>query len=104
MNPGTRIKARRKELRLTQEEVCAKTGMGQSTLSDLERGKTNMPTLEHLHALAEVLGVSQNWILYGTEGELRYPSKEQMDILDRLDRMTDEQRLAVIATIKSFTN
>lgn len=47
----------RREKRLTQEEVEARSGFSQQYLSGLERGKRN-PTIVTLYELAEALGVS----------------------------------------------
>ena len=47
----------RREKRLTQEEVEARSGFSQQYLSGLEQGKRN-PTVVTLHELAQALGVS----------------------------------------------
>ena len=47
----------RREKRLTQEEVEARSGFSQQYLSGLERGKRN-PTVVTLYELAQALGVS----------------------------------------------
>lgn len=47
----------RREKRLTQEEVEARSGFSQQYLSGLERGKRN-PTVVTLFELAQALGVS----------------------------------------------
>ena len=47
----------RREKRLTQEEVEARSGFSQQYLSGLERGKRN-PTIVTLYELAQALGVS----------------------------------------------
>lgn len=47
----------RREKRLTQEEVEARSGFSQQYLSGLERGKRN-PTIVTLYELAEAIGVS----------------------------------------------
>lgn len=43
MNFGQRLRRRRKELDLTQQELAALSGIKQGTLSDLERGRTEQP-------------------------------------------------------------
>lgn len=47
----------RREKRLTQEEVEARSGFSQQYLSGLERGKRN-PTVVTLYELAQAIGVS----------------------------------------------
>lgn len=47
----------RREKRLTQEEVEARSGFSQQYLSGLEQGKRN-PTVVTLYELAQAIGVS----------------------------------------------
>ena len=47
----------RRERRLTQEDVEARSGFSQQYLSGLERGKRN-PTVVTLYELAQAIGVS----------------------------------------------
>lgn len=47
----------RREKRLTQEEVEARSGFSQQYLSGLEQGRRN-PTIVTLYELAEAIGVS----------------------------------------------
>ncbi len=57
-----RLRQRRIELRLSQEEVSELAGMNQSTVSQLERGE-QVPTVKSLVSLAQVLGTSMEWLL-----------------------------------------
>ena len=54
--PGTRLKALRKERRLTLSEVSARTGIPTSTLSKVENGKMTL-TFDKLQALSTGLGI-----------------------------------------------
>ena len=47
---GTRIKNRRKQLRITQKELGAAIGKGESTISEWEAGKRS-PDVELIYAL-----------------------------------------------------
>ena len=53
---AARVKARRKELKLTQQAVFDKTGIAISYISLLEKGEVN-PSLEIMAALARALDV-----------------------------------------------
>ncbi len=57
-----RLRARRQELQLTQEEVAERTSTNQSTISQLERGEQS-PTVRSLVNLAQALGTSMEWLL-----------------------------------------
>lgn len=62
---GDRLKARRKALKLSQEELAAKVGLSQNAISDLERGKA-LETAK-LNELARICGVTPEWLM-GREG------------------------------------
>ena len=53
---AARLKARRKELKLTQQAVFEKTGIAISYISNLEKGEVN-PSLEIMASLARALEV-----------------------------------------------
>lgn len=57
---GERLRARRKNLRLSQAELADMVGLSQRSVSDLESGKT-MKT-DKLRELADVCGVSPEWL------------------------------------------
>ncbi len=63
MTIGQRLKQVRKERHLTQVELAARVGMKQSTLSDLELGKSAGTT--NLAVVANVLGVNALWLETG---------------------------------------
>lgn len=59
---GDRIRERRKQLGLSQEELAAQVGIDQKQISNYESSKGN-PTADSLIELVRVLGVSTDWIL-----------------------------------------
>jgi len=59
-----RVKARRDELRMTQQELASSTGLGQSTIQNYESGR--IPKGKELLLLAEVLRCSTDWLLSGS--------------------------------------
>lgn len=62
---GTRIRARREELGLTQEDLANAAGKRQCDISRWERGVT--PGAAHALGLADALGVSVRWLLTGSD-------------------------------------
>ena len=50
-----RIRERRIELKMTQEELCAKTGLSRATISALENNEGADMKISTLKALAEAL-------------------------------------------------
>jgi transcriptional regulator with XRE-family HTH domain len=56
MNIGTVIKERRALLRISQQDLSDYSGVGISTVKDLERGVGN-PSLQTLQKILDVLGM-----------------------------------------------
>ncbi len=52
---GFRIKERREELRMTQEELAVKSGVSRQTISSLETGKYENVLVSTLSAIASAL-------------------------------------------------
>lgn len=50
------------EKNMRQIDLCQKTGIGKSAMSQYLRGSFE-PKQQNLHALAEVLGVSEAWLM-----------------------------------------
>lgn len=66
MTIGNRIKSRRKQLNLTQEDIFVATKITPGNLSNIERGKIH-PSSTTLIALSQILQCSADWILTGSE-------------------------------------
>lgn len=63
MTIGERIKARRKELKMSQREMAAKLGYtDHTTLTRIEAGKVDLPQ-SRIVKIAEVLGVTPGYIM-----------------------------------------
>lgn len=63
MSIGARVKQARKAAKMTQIELAARTGLKQSTISDLEVGKSQGTT--SVASLASAMGVSPLWLETG---------------------------------------
>ena len=63
MTIGERIKARRKELKMSQREMAARLGYtDHTTLTRIEAGKVDLPQ-SRIVKIAEVLGVTPGYIM-----------------------------------------
>lgn len=62
---GERIKLRRKELKLTQQELSRSVGVSHVAISQWERGETE-PSGENLLALAKALRCQPGYLVYGS--------------------------------------
>ena len=65
---GDRIKARRQELDWTQDVLAERARVSKGFLSDIEQGKRGV-TAGKLRGLAEVLGVSLDYLVTGKGGD-----------------------------------
>ena len=61
---GYRIKERREELRMSQEELSEKSGVNRTTISMIETGKAEQVTTGTLVALAKALETTVDKIFY----------------------------------------
>lgn len=59
-----RIRSKRKELMITQNQIAKILGISRVSVTKWENGNSK-PDGEHLHLLANVLGCSAEWLLYG---------------------------------------
>jgi len=65
-NIGERIRQKRKELKLTQQQIATSIGVSPTSLVFWERGETT-PKGSNLITLAKKLGVEATWLLTGKE-------------------------------------
>lgn len=68
-----RIKARRKELKLSQEALGKRVGVTKATVSQWENGITS-PAGENMHKLCKALNASSSFLLYGVEEKKKLSS------------------------------
>ncbi|WML35384.1 helix-turn-helix transcriptional regulator [Clostridium sp. OS1-26] len=80
---GEKIKELRTSLNMTIKELSKKSGVGQSTISEIETGKAINPKTDTLQKISKVLGVTVNDLL---------STEEKLDIA--LDSMSKIRELA----------
>jgi transcriptional regulator with XRE-family HTH domain len=64
---GKRIRKRRKDLKLTLNQVAKGSGLSTGTISDLEQGRQD--STSRLHHIADFLRVSVAWLETGREAQ-----------------------------------
>lgn len=86
MKFSEKLRSRRKELGLTQQEIADVFGISSVNVSDWERGRY-MPESGKLPALAKRLGISISELLGETSGGLSSstPSEDEFDLVPQLD-------------------
>lgn len=92
---ATKIKALRKELRLTQKELAEKVGVHPAQLARYELGLST-PSLGVLIRLAKYCEVSIDYIVFGVDKEVakrsRIQDQELLDLIRRIDNLNRPER------------
>ena len=99
---GKRIRARRRLLGLTQEEMAERIGRVPKYYADIERGNCGM-SVETLLALAKTLDLSLDYIILGEGKDGAEAHKDEVAvILDLIDRCQDKRRDYAMRLLKLF--
>ena len=102
---GKRISARRKELRLTQEELAEKAGLTSQTISTVETG-TKALRPENIARLCEALDTSADYLLFGkiSDMDLGMMMKSISDLPPEQYRYLESIVNSFIAAVKTSDN
>ena len=94
MDFGARLEYIRTQRKISIYKISKTTGLSNSYIRDLERGKRN-PSLDTLYRISVPLGVSVSELLNESE-ELSYLSAEEKDIIENIRLLSDEKRDALL--------
>lgn len=82
---GERIRGRRKELHLTQNDIKSACGISSGALSEIENGNRT-PSVVIFHALANVLECSMDWLATGESSKTENASSSASgDVLNDVE-------------------
>lgn len=99
---GERIRARRKLLGLTQEEMAERIGRVPKYYADIERGSCGM-SVETLVSLSRALDLSLDYIILGEGNDGDESRKDEVTvILDLIERSPDRRRDYALRLLKLF--
>lgn len=93
---GQRVYDRRKQLRLTQEEVAERSGLSQHFVTCLERGIRGLGE-ESMAALCEGLQVSADYLLFGTVND-----KDRNRLVELMQPLSSEQLMDLEEIIRIY--
>ena len=99
---GKRVKELRRALGLTQVELAKKSGVAQSTISDIERADTTYVIGPTLAALSDALGTHPSYL---TKGKSPGDDPERMDeskLVALFRSMPDADREALLRVAESM--
>lgn len=98
---GERIKARRKELQLTQTDIFEMCGIRSGALSRIENG-TSVPSIILFYRIAEVLQCDMDWLMTGVSPNVKNEtfSKSEEELLNgfrQLDQDDQDELMGLLA-------
>lgn len=101
---GERIRARRKELKITQTQIQQKTSISSGHLSCIENGKY-LPSASALLELSKVLDCSIDWILTGQSSAFENSlilDNEEKELLNGFRKLAvdDQEELLCLLRMK----
>lgn len=101
---GERIKVRRKEVGLSQSDLADKVGISYAQIGRYET-KDSQPPAKTLTAIADALGVSPDFLLYGSANEkakTKLSDPELINQFQAIELMDEEDRTVIKKLIDAF--
>jgi transcriptional regulator with XRE-family HTH domain len=102
--PGQRIKSAYERAGYNQGEFAKLVGCSQSTLSEIETGESKLPSAKVLLKMTEVLCKSARWIVYGEDGDVQTPTKEEQQMLTAFRNLPLDAQRSLAETIKTLAS
>ena len=99
---GKSIKARRKELRLTQKQVAEKAGTSQGYVADIEKGKIDNLSLNKIGKIAEALNMNLARLFNIAESKDFTITNKEKEIIEMYRQLTKEQQIKLEGIIEGM--
>ena len=97
---GDNIMSLRKRQKMSQAELGNTLGIGVSSISMWEAEKRE-PSLEHLMTMAELFGVSTDYILFGESDDLNL-SKDEIEMVALYSQLSDSRKAEIKGIVKGI--
>lgn len=101
---GERLKIAREHANLTQQELEAKSGVKQATISKLELGKNKTEETAYGVHLAAACGVRPQWLVLGEEPMLDGLKPDEAALLEKYRGSDDAGKTAIQRVAESFAD
>lgn len=104
---GTRVKALRKEMKLTQQALGDKVGLKKSAISHIESGN-NAPSNEVLNKMTDVFGVTADYLLGRSEhktltvNEFSEIKKEMLEMASKIEQLDSSKQETILNMMKNI--
>lgn len=117
MSIGSRIKEAREKARISQAQLARQLNITRSACSQWESEVGTAPRRERLEQIAEILGVSYEWLATGKsvasnsmpagveeeQGRYVVPLRtDQRELLDIFNRLSVERRAALLELLRTL--
>jgi transcriptional regulator with XRE-family HTH domain len=103
MSAGTRIREKRKEMKLTQVQLAKIAGVSQATISDYENDVTTNHRADELMRIASALRTTPEYIMEGTGPQsLKDAESDATSLLETFNKLNQNSRAALIAAAKAM--
>lgn len=99
---GNRIKTRREELSLTQQDIGDMVGLNKSTIARYERGQISQIKLPVIYAISKAPNVDAGWLLLKSSNKTQ-TSANKTDKTDDIVIVSDYNEKLLIYTYRTVT-
>ena len=96
---GSRLRRRRRERGLTQEQLAIKAGTNQAVIQKIENGKSLRP--RKINEIAKVLGVNPAWLMFGDRSATL--STEAVELAEAWETLPDSARQKIKEEVARLT-
>ena len=104
MNIGQRIKARREELGMTQDELARAVGYKwRSSINKIETDGARLPQRKIVE-IAKALKVTPSYLMGWEDEDIAIITAEQEMLIEKFFQLTDEQQKTLLVFIDSLLN
>lgn len=104
---GPRVKALRKEMKLTQQTLGEKVGLKKAAISQIENGN-NAPSNEVLNKMTDVFGVTADYLLGRSEhknltmDESSEIKKEMLEMVGKIEKLDSSKQETILNMMKNI--
>lgn len=100
---GNRIKARRKELKFTLQEIADMVGVASSTIQRYENGTISQYKLPILESIAKAINVNPTWLVK-EDAQMEAYIPDKVFIKDNKPAITKSDTITTIVKTKDYLN
>ncbi len=102
---GQRLRELRRQKNITQIELAKRVGITHTHIGRYELGTAKKPSADTIQRIAEVLGVSSDYLLEGVSEkavQARIEDKELLQQFQEIEKMPDEEKTVVKKFLDAF--